>query len=432
MRKRTKRKIFFANQYELPVIEKFLEREAEKGWMFVRCSGMYYVFEACEPKTVKFQIDYFDKASVFDTNPEQATRDYIEYCEVGGWRHIFSGGKIQIFCSEEENTVPIQTDEQIKLSYLAKATMSVNWCLWFLLPIMWSINIILQLYTAIIRPYSPFVFSRFITMKIQQGLVLFYILFTILAAISFIRFCLFYFKNKKQIKEGYAIQYYSEKNTKVFNTFYVCYLLLLTLFLMWSVIDRLSVLFFFFVFILGIIGLIFGITKLTYAKWANRQTNIAIYITLMVLFYGFISGVVIVGVVGFLKIDDKTIESNQVTYFYSFDEIDLTLEQLGVKKPDESLYEERCSEKSKSLLGSREEYSDFYYLDEDNKEAIGYRINIFSSQFDAIAKKYESLLGNLDKGMEVYKWGDCYVILDSNLGEELNTKIIQYYQQQNK
>lgn len=52
--------------YDTEAIEKYLEeQEAAKGWMLVRKSGIFYVFEECEPVNMKFQVDYFDKSNVF-------------------------------------------------------------------------------------------------------------------------------------------------------------------------------------------------------------------------------------------------------------------------------------------------------------------------------------------------------------------------------
>lgn len=374
--------MFFASAYELEAIEYFLEKEAENGWMFKKCSGIFYVFEECEPIKLKFQVDYFDKATVFDTNPESKTLDYIEYCSESGWHHVFSSGKIQIFYSVEDNPVPIQTDENMKLKLVSRATIFFNWVSWIFLPLIWGFTFGLK----ILNPRYYFSYSSSLTDLSEVGLGIFWLAFTLLGIVSMVRFGIFYFRNIRRVKNGLGIQYYSLKNVKRFGIFQQIYLLsLLVLLATFSSQDNLSLRYFMIVFI-GMILMIFVISKITYSKWANRKINIVITIVFPIVF----SSVLVISVLfSMVGMKDATLSSGNSTYFYSTDDIDLTLDDLGIDKPDNFLYEETIRDKSKSFLGMREEYSD-YYNTEDN--SYGYLIEIFSSNYKSIMDKYNKLV----------------------------------------
>jgi len=57
-KKKLKRTVLFAQIYDIEAIETYLEEKARQGWMFIKCSGMFYVFEQCEPINVKLYYLY--------------------------------------------------------------------------------------------------------------------------------------------------------------------------------------------------------------------------------------------------------------------------------------------------------------------------------------------------------------------------------------
>ena len=384
-KKRVKWKMFFASPYEIDALEKFFENEAASGWMFVKCLGLFYVFEECEPIKLRYQIDYFDKATIFDTNPESKTLDYIEYCKESGWHHIFSSGKMQIFYSVDENPIPIQTDENLKLKLVSKATILANWVTWIFLPLFWAFTMGQRMVTDILNPKSYFSFSSSITDSMEWGLLIFWLLFTILAIINMIRFGVFYFENKRRLKKGLNIKYYSFKNVKSFGLFCLIFLLLLVAFMVAiSAESTLSIGGFLDVFI-GVLFIAFLVDKLSYSKWANRQINIALTVVLPIVVT---AAVMCWAVFGIIINDHAVVSSGNTIYSYSMDDIDITLDDLGMDKPDKSIYEETIHDKSELFLGKREEYSD-YYVTGDN--SYGYSIEIFCSNYRSIIDKYNKL-----------------------------------------
>lgn len=198
--------------------------------MFKKGAGLFFEFEKCEPIRLKFQVDYFDKATIFDSNPENRTLDYIEYCKESGWNHIFSSGKMQVFYSELDNPVPIQTDESTKLKFIAKSTMATNWSTWIFIPLIFGIMIGIKN----MNPQNYLSYSNSLTK--EAYLTIFFLALILLCIVNLVRFGFFYFKNSKRVKNGLSIHYNSVQNTKRFGIFHQLYLVAMSvLFILMSI-----------------------------------------------------------------------------------------------------------------------------------------------------------------------------------------------------
>lgn len=386
MNKKIKKKFFIAGMYETEAIEKFLEEQAAKGWMFVRGSGMFYVFEECEPVSIKFQVDYFDKATIIDSFPASKTLDYIEYCRESGWKHIFSSGKMQIFCSYEEDPTPIQTDDSLKLKLMSKATLLTNGLTWIILPAMWGFTIWHDMINDLLEPRYYSTYSSYLTGFSGLGIVIFWTAFLLYGIINMIRFGIFFGKNRKRIKSGLGIKYFSYRSVKRFGRFSAIYLLALLLILVsFYVKDTFSLIFFMIMCVL-LTGMVFIINKVMYFKGANRSTNMIFSILIPIVS---INVIIIIVVAGMILSQNSVMRHKNSMYFYETDKIDITLEDLKVDKPEDFLYEETRHEKASTFLAKREVYSDSFY---ETEGSMGYSIEIFSSRYDTIMEKYKSLV----------------------------------------
>lgn len=385
-KKSVKRKIFFASPYEIDAIESFLEKEATKGWMFLKCNGIIYTFEECEPIDLKFQVDYFDKATIFDTNPESKTLDYIEYCRESGWNHLFSSGKMQIFYSAHESPVPIETDENRRLKLASKATILTSWISWIFIPLIWGFTIVNTMVGDLLNPKYYLSYSRSVTDLMGMGILIFWFGYTLLGVINMIRFGIFYFGNVSRLKKGLNIKYYSSKNVKRFGTFNQIFLLLLIVLLAVFSTKSVSTLVYFLLGLIGMLFTIFFIIKITYSKWANRKINVVItFIIPFIATFALLTG----ATYKIMSINYTKISSGDKNYYYSTDDIDITLVDLGFNIPDKILYEETIKDIAGTFLARREEYSDHYYLDD---KYYGYSIEIFSSKYSSIMDNYNKLV----------------------------------------
>ncbi len=125
--KTNKTKFISFKENDCQPLELYLEQMALKGWMLNKINLKYlFKFEKCEPKNIKFCVDIFD--DVFKSNPINTVNipEYIEMCKLAGWKHIDETSKYQIFYSEDENRVPIQTDDSLKLKPVFKTTLTLS------------------------------------------------------------------------------------------------------------------------------------------------------------------------------------------------------------------------------------------------------------------------------------------------------------------
>lgn len=69
--KMTKRILATFAFYDRTGIQAFLEKQAEKGWMFEKFGILGWKFRRIQPKKLHFAVTYFPKASQFDPEPPE-------------------------------------------------------------------------------------------------------------------------------------------------------------------------------------------------------------------------------------------------------------------------------------------------------------------------------------------------------------------------
>lgn len=110
-------KFFLIEAHETGAIKEYLEGMAQQGLFFHKRKGAFWFFQEGTPKKIYYYVDIFDGASWFDSRAEEETLNYKEFCEENGWTYLYTEGKYQYFCSENEHAVPIETDQKRKASY---------------------------------------------------------------------------------------------------------------------------------------------------------------------------------------------------------------------------------------------------------------------------------------------------------------------------
>lgn len=387
--KKTKyiRKFFWAEPYDIKAIEEFLEQKAAEGLMLVKFRGKFYYFEECEPKKVRFQIDYFKKAMVFDTNPELETRKYIDFCEECGWTYLQGEGKMQIFYTEDETIPPLQTDSKALFRNIIKNTLIFTCIQWIFLPLTQLINLGSSIHRLLYG--GPYGIANFFAGGFDMlciGIFGIYILLSIYMNARFVEFIL---RNVKRVKAGEELQFFSHKNVvRSRNTVVTAVVLM-----MFGVIGMFMSLGQMGIHIgiicaicAGVILTILLMSLLTYWKKANRTFNIVVNvvgsIVLCAIMIGGTLGVVLGMFGGTVKGEDGTI------YITSNDSVPVTLEMLGVNKDEYSYqYEDKEVEEKGTPLASQNCYSHFLMSDGE-EELPYYSMEIFESRFDWINDKY--------------------------------------------
>lgn len=119
--RQTKRVITQFCFYDRTGIQKMLEKQAQKGWMLESIGQLGWKYRRIEPKNVRFAVTYYANASMFDPEPTVGEALYQEFVEYSGWHFVASNAQMQIFCTEDENPVPIETDPMVELQNIHRA-----------------------------------------------------------------------------------------------------------------------------------------------------------------------------------------------------------------------------------------------------------------------------------------------------------------------
>ncbi|MBQ7777685.1 MAG: DUF2812 domain-containing protein [Oscillibacter sp.] len=106
----TKRKLELFSFYDHSGIQQHLEQMAEKGWMLEQPGTYLWRYRRIAPQKLHFAVTYFPNASEFDPGPTEGQQILQDYCEAAGWQYVTRWAQMQIFCTADEDPVPLETD----------------------------------------------------------------------------------------------------------------------------------------------------------------------------------------------------------------------------------------------------------------------------------------------------------------------------------
>ena len=107
--------------YDTDNIAAHLSQMAEEGWGLSSVGRYFWKYTAIEPEKRTYGITFFPNVSAFDTEPSEAQEDFIAYCQESGWHYVTQWQQMQIFYTTEENPIPLETDEALRLETTHKA-----------------------------------------------------------------------------------------------------------------------------------------------------------------------------------------------------------------------------------------------------------------------------------------------------------------------
>ena len=108
--KDTKRCLCLFSYYDQQAIRERLENMAKNGWMLEKPGSFLWTYKRCAPQKLRFCVTCFPGASDFDPGPTDGELTRIDYCREDGWELAARWGVMQIFCSENPDAVPIETE----------------------------------------------------------------------------------------------------------------------------------------------------------------------------------------------------------------------------------------------------------------------------------------------------------------------------------
>lgn len=120
-------------------IQRHLEKMAQKGWRLTKIGRFFWTYRRAVPQKLHYTVTYYPSASEFDPEPSEKQKIYQELSAGTGWEFVCSAAQRQVFCSEAEDPVAMETDptvevhtihETAKRSYLLIYSFLLLWSLW--------------------------------------------------------------------------------------------------------------------------------------------------------------------------------------------------------------------------------------------------------------------------------------------------------------
>lgn len=107
--------------YDRTGIQRYLEKQAAKGWMLDKAGNYCWRFRRMEPNGLRFCVTYFPKADLYDPAPSEAEQTFRDFCAHGGWILAGSNAQMQIFWSDAPNPMPIETDPVMEVENIHRS-----------------------------------------------------------------------------------------------------------------------------------------------------------------------------------------------------------------------------------------------------------------------------------------------------------------------
>ena len=121
--RKTKRRLETLSFYDHTGISSHLEKMAAKGWMLERVANYGWIYRRMEPRKLRFAVSYYPKASEYDPEYPDSQQTFHEFCAHTGWKLVCTTFQMQVFCNENEDPVPIETDPVLEVETIHAAMM---------------------------------------------------------------------------------------------------------------------------------------------------------------------------------------------------------------------------------------------------------------------------------------------------------------------
>lgn len=113
---KTKHDIILHAFFDHTGIARHLEKRARQGWMLDHINtNSSFRYRRCEPKDLRFAVTYFPTASDYAPEPDEDQQEFYDICAAAGWTFVAQTFQMQIFCNEDPNAVPLETDPSVQL-----------------------------------------------------------------------------------------------------------------------------------------------------------------------------------------------------------------------------------------------------------------------------------------------------------------------------
>ena len=397
--------------YDRTGIQRILEEKAEKGWLLDKVSNFGWRFRRIEPKKIHFAVTYFPPASAYDSHPSERQQDLIDFCDHSGWKRIATAAQMQIFCNEQENPVPIETDPVIELENIHKSAKKNYLPAYLSIGALALVQIALQLGQLISFPLT------YLSMPTNVFNWLSEIILLAMCLVETVGYFLWYRKAKAAAENGEFVETKGHRNTQLIFLGVISASLLVLLLSLEKKIAAVML-----VALLSMFGMVFGIWgihELLKRNGASTEKNRFMTIGTTVLMTVLVITLIFGGTIGIMQSDFMKDDRVVGTYKWEgwefdiyADEIPLKVEHLMEVDTENYSYEARPQ---KSPLLQKVDYSQRMWGISD-KPDLSYTVYTTDLPFirDIVRKellKPGDYVSEIDEaGNEYY---DIYVMVDA-------------------
>ncbi|MBR4879237.1 MAG: DUF2812 domain-containing protein, partial [Clostridia bacterium] len=355
--KDTRRKLNIYTIFDFPKIEKMLEKMALEGWMLCEAKGNLWKYQRIEPAKLKFSVMFLPKVSAFDPEPTEQSELLADFAERTGWKHVASASMMQIFCNENPDAIPMETDPVVQVDTIHKTVKKNLLWSWIILTLVSFMNVAIRFTTVGDN------FTEFITDRTQLLMVLCWAVIGLESLFHIVSYYLWYKKAKAEAENGGFIRP-RDNMIAYYGILAVLFILSLSLtFEMYSTLDAR-----FIWYIVGYMAVIFAVVwgtikMLKSIKMPGKYTLIVVYAIALIVSFALLAGLMHM-ILGNDHADEDaagTYEYNGRLIEYYLDEIPLRVEDM--ENVDYDKYSTRNEVKS-SIFASKSEIT--------QRDRIGY------------------------------------------------------------
>lgn len=119
--KQQKRRLEILSFYDATGIAAHLEAMAQKGWALEKIRNSVWHYRRIEPKLLRYAVVYLPSSSEFDSGPTPASQELQAFCARAGWVQTGTQAQMHIFCNEDPNAIPIETDPELQVEVIHRA-----------------------------------------------------------------------------------------------------------------------------------------------------------------------------------------------------------------------------------------------------------------------------------------------------------------------
>ena len=347
--KDTRRKLNLYTIFDFPKIEKSLEKMALEGWMLYEAKGNFWKYQRMEPKKLRFSVMFLPKVSAFDPEPTEQSADLADFASRTGWKHVASASMMQIFCNENPDAIPMETDPIVQVDTIHKTVKKNLLWSWVILMLVSFMNVAIRFTTVGDN------FTNFITDRTQLLMVLCWAVIALESLFHVVSYYLWYKKAKAEAENGEFIR--PRSNMMAYYSI-LAVLFALSLWLTFEMYSTLNAKFILYIFgyMAVIFGIVWGLIKMLKSiKMPGKYTIIIVYIIGTVVSFVIIGGLIHLILGNNDHVDPAaagTYEHNGRLIEYYLDEIPLRVEDM--EDVDYEHYSTR-NEKKSSIFASMSE-----------------------------------------------------------------------------